>query len=133
MTLPLGPTPTSDYELTDGSNRVIRYSGSAVRAKRRSSDWRILVDVEVANTTAPVDGTTDDDWYVDLGDFDRVVVDGLAGPDPVCFNVVSGAQNLPPGQRGIFRLGFDSSIDPTRAELLLETGGPPIPLVPSPT
>jgi hypothetical protein len=87
----------------------------------------------VANTTAPVDGTTVDDWYVDWGDFGPVVVDGLSGGDPVCFNLVSGAQSLPPGQRGIFRVGFDTSTDPTRAELLLETGGAPAALVQAPT
>ena len=104
-----------------------------MRAKRRTPAWRILVDVEVANTTAPVDGTTDDDWYVDLGDFGNVVVDGLSSGDPVCFNLVSGAQSLPPGQRGIFRVGSDTSTDPTRAELLPETGGAPVPLVPAST
>ena len=104
-----------------------------MRTKHRTPEWRILVDVEVANTTAPVDGTTIDDWYVDWGDFGRIVVDGLAGGDPVCFNVVSGAQSLPPGQRGIFRVGFDTSTDPTRAELLLETDGAPVPLVPAPS
>jgi hypothetical protein len=131
--LPLATTPAVTYELTDGTNRVVRYDGTAVRAKRRQSDWRILVDVGVSNATAPVEGTSDDEWYVGSGDFNRVVVDGLAGSDPVCFNLVSGAQQLPPGQRNIIRLGFDSSIDPTRAELLLETAGPPIPLVQSPS
>ena len=52
---------------------------------------------------------------------------------PVCFNPVSGAQLLPPGQHAIVRVGFDSSDDPTRAELLVETHGPPVPLVPAPS
>jgi hypothetical protein len=130
-TLPLATAPTAVYELADGTNRVVGYAGTAVRAKRRQSAWRILVDVGVSNATAPVEGTSDDEWYVGSGDFNRVVVDGLAGSDPVCFNLVSGAQQLPPGQRNVIRLGFDSSIDPSRAELLLETGGPPVPLVQS--
>jgi TIR domain len=130
-TLPLATAPTAVYELTDGSKRTLRYAGTAVRAKRRQSDWRILVDVGVSNATAPVEGTTDDEWYVDSGDFNHLVVDGLSGGDLVCFNLVSGAQELPPGQRNVVRVGYDSSTDPTRAEMILETGGPPIPLVQS--
>ena len=129
-TVPLGPAPTAVYQLADGSNRVVAYRGTAVRAQRRLPAWRLLVDVEVSNTTAPVDGTTGDDWYVAAGDFHRVVADGVAGGDPVCFNLVSGAQALPPGQRAVIRVGFDSSSDPGGQELLLETNGAPIPLAP---
>jgi len=128
--VPLGPAPTAVYQLADGSNRVVMYTGSAVRAKRLPPAWRLLVDVEVSNSTAPVEGTTDDEWYVDASDFHRVIADGFAGGDAVCFNLVSGAQELPPGQRAIVRVGFDSSSDPGGQELLLETGGAPIPLAP---
>ena len=127
--MPLGPAPTAVYQLADRSNRVVTYTGSAVRAKRRLPAWRLLVDVQVSNTTAPVDATTDD-WYVDASDFHRVVADGVAGGAAVCFNLVSGAQKLPPGQRAVIRVGYDSFSDPGGQELLLETGGAPIPLAP---
>jgi hypothetical protein len=59
-------------------------------------------------------------------------MDGDAGGVPVCFNPASG-QLVPPGQRTTVRVGYDSANDPTRAELLVETHGPPVPLVPAPS
>ena len=81
--------------------------------------------------TPPLEGTTDD-WYVDYRDFNRVIMDGDAGGVPVCFNPASG-QLVPPGQRTTVRVGYDSANDPTRAELLVETNGPPVPLVAAPS
>ena len=129
------PNRRSPTSCPTAPNRVIRYAGTAVRAKRRPSDWRILVDVDVANATAPVEGTTEDEWYVVADDFNHVVVDELAsGEVPSASTSWRERVQVPPGQRAVVRLGFDTSRpNPTRAELLLETGGPPIPLVPSPT
>ena len=61
-----------------------------------------------------------------------LVMDGDAGGVPVCFNPASG-QRVPPGQRTTVRVGYDSANDPTRAELLVETNGPPVPLVAAPS
>lgn len=126
----IGPSgePSGTYNLTDGTNRQIGYRATGLRARERQSKWTILVDVEVSNQSTPAVATSADNWYIGAGDFDRIVVDGVAGGPPACFNLMSGALNLSPGQRAIVRLGFDTPTDPRHSELSLETGGPPIPL-----
>ena len=126
--LRLAADPTGSYSLTDATNRRVSYRVLALRARQQPSNWRALVDVEVANQTAPVEGTFDDDWYIDASDFHRLVVDGVAGDGASCFNVLTGARSLPPGQRATVRVGFDVPTDPGQSELVLETAGSPIPL-----
>ena len=128
--LPLVDQPGGTYDLSDGSNRRIGYRATAARAQDRQGRWRILADIEVANQSAPVEGATDD-WYVTATDFSSVVVDGVEGGPATCFNPLSGARNLEPERRAVFRVGFDISADPRRAELAVVTAGPPIPLTAS--
>jgi hypothetical protein len=127
-TIGLAAEPVGSYTLADGSNRRVGYRATALRARQRQSSWTTLVDVEVSNQTTPVAATSDDDWYIDPADFHRLVVDGIAGGQPSCFNLLAGAQSLPPGQRAIIRVGFDAATDPRHSELVLETAGTPIPL-----
>lgn len=125
-TISLAAEPTGTLVLADGSDRQVGYTATGVRAKYDQPTWRVLVDVQVSNDSTAIA----ESWYVDYRDFRRLVTDGVAGTLPVCFSVLSGAQNLPPGQRSIVRVGFDSPTDPRQAELILETNGPPIPLAP---
>jgi hypothetical protein len=124
----LTAAPVGTYDLSDGSNRHVGYTVTALRAGQRQSSWRTLVDVDVSNQTTPVEATSDDDWYIDPGDFQHIVVDGVASGDPSCFSVLAGARSLPPGQKAMIRVGFDGPTDPRRSDLVLETGGTPIPL-----
>jgi hypothetical protein len=126
--LSLGSHPVGTYELADGTNRRIGYTATALRVQDRNGTWRVLVDVDVSNQTTAVEGTTDDNWYIDPGDFQHVVVDGVEGGEAACFNLLSGARNVPPHGRAAVRVGFDSPADPRRSELALVTGGTPIPL-----
>jgi hypothetical protein len=127
-TLGVAAEPLGSLTLTDGTNRRISYRVTAVRARQRQSNWRTLVDVEVSNQTTPVTSTSEGDWYVDANDFRRLVVDGVPGDEPSCFNLLTGAQSIPPGQRATVRVGFDVPADPRQSELVLETTGTPIPV-----
>lgn len=125
--LVLSADPVGTYELADGTSRRIGYTVTAAATKTRQSSWRIIIDMEVANRSTPVDGHADD-WPVDFTDFRRIVIDGLADGAPVCFGLLRGTTVVPPGQGAFFRMGFDTATDPHGAELILETAGTPITL-----
>jgi hypothetical protein len=124
-TMGLVAEPIGSYS---DASRLVGYRATALRTRQRQADWTTVVDVEVSNQTTPDEKTSDDDWYIEQSDFHRLVVDGVAGDPPSCFNLLTGAQSLPPGQRATIRVGFEVPTDPRQSELLLETGGTPIPL-----
>jgi hypothetical protein len=52
--------------------------------------------------------------------FDELLVDGVS-QSPSCFGLVSGDSNMEPGDRAIALVGFESTEDPTGAQLVLKT------------
>ena len=83
----------------------------------------VVVRTEMVNETASDPDThEDDEWYTE-DNFDTLLADGLSMGDPSCFSVVSGDQNVEPGQRAIALVGFETTEDLTGARLVLETDG----------
>jgi hypothetical protein len=110
------------------AGRILAYRAVAVAAQEREDGWRVLADIEVANESSDTAQGTGD-WYITPTDFTGVEADGTVGEGVAdCFNIVSGTLTVTPGDVTVVRVGFDGPADPRSSELVLRTGGPPVPL-----
>jgi hypothetical protein len=109
--------------VVEEDGRSLRFTVVSAEATAREADWLTLLEVELDNETS---GTGNQQgFYYGLADFEALLVDRIAY-DPICFSPIAGDRDdLTPGQKAIGLVGFESTIDPIGAELMLglEGGG----------
>ncbi len=117
INVPQGATAVDQND----EDRLAFTAQSAHSQVQESGSTAIVVRVEMVNETTPVAGTHDDDEHYNEVNFNTLLVDGLAMGDPSCFSIVSGLQNVEPGQRAIALVGFETTEDLAGARLVLQT------------
>lgn len=89
-----------------------------------SGETLIVLRAELANRTAPMADTHDDDTSFSHTVFDRLLVDGLSVGNPYCFVVIVGDEHqIEPGQRSVALVGYLTTENVAGAKLVVETDG----------
>ena len=107
--------PLSDAGPTVGRAEGYDFRAEAVQAdalERPGEPWIVMVRINLANDTEPVDETQDDEMYYGLGLVDGLAVDGLVSTDLVCWKIVDGQPQMRPGERAVAAMGFATNGDP---------------------
>jgi hypothetical protein len=107
-------------EQLDG--QLLAYSVDSVRYEvQEPGRTMIIVRAELANET-PLTETDEENPTFGQDVFDELLVDGVS-QEPSCFVIVSGIDDVEPGEVAIALVGFESTEDPTNAQLVLKTNG----------
>ena len=121
----------SNIEVAEGATAVEQVGERSHVYTVRSVDYQvqesdkavIIVRVELLNDTAQVTETDEEDPSFNQDDIEALLVDGVSQSPPSCFSIVSGDSNVSRGERSIALVGFESTEDPTGAQLVLKTLG----------
>jgi TIR domain len=115
--LVVSPAAIVSYELEDAERHRHSYTVLDAAARANTSGWEVVLVVDHANDTTPIDDTSADDTYYSWSSMSTLFVDDLSQGEPTCFSIQNGEQEVLPGKRAIARFGFQSSIDPNGVEL----------------
>lgn len=132
--LEAGDTPTcpspddswTAFDVPPSDDAVLREAGIELGA-RVVGGWArspsagsptVLVELEVTNRTPPIPGG-DDEIYIGTGVVEGLVVDGYEQEGAVCISTTTDPQ-LAPDRRTVATVGFDSTVDPVGAAVVLE-------------
>jgi len=81
---------------------------------------QVLIRVAYSNRRERAPGTSDNDVpYLSTSVFDDLLVDGVAQKALTCFSV-EGDPSVDAGERAIATLGYNSTVDPRNAPMILE-------------
>ena len=84
------------------------------------NEYEVIVRVKVTNTTDSVEGTTDDEKYFGVGDFESLRVNGAPQGEVVCVgDEPNGDPQIKPGANVTNNYGFVSLTDPSAVEIEL--------------
>jgi len=119
--LDVATTASASYEVNDAEHHRLQYVVQHADSRPKGSGWEVVLRVEHANQTDPVEGTFSDDSYFSPLSLRELFVDRLSQGKPTCFSLQTGDKEVAPGKRAIALFGYQSSIDPTAVSLEVTT------------